>query len=229
MKKKINSKDTKNRLKIAGNIFLVFFIFSLGYAVLRYHIMGAVPWKDFPLFIMNKAVALCAFTLLSFNFSLKPIKKMGINIPESWITGRRELGAFAGMLMFIHGLMSFLIFNKANYSKFFEQNGTLTLLAGISMLGGILLFSLLFVYSLSFSVFLKNESPLISLLKGRVFLLVLMVLGGMHLFFMGYSGWLKPSTWHGGLPPISLVSFVFLLLSVLVHIIPKKKKSSKTL
>ncbi|WP_372755200.1 hypothetical protein [Labilibaculum sp.] len=218
----IKIKNDLNSLKIAGSFLLVFFTLSLGYAALRYHIMGPVPWKDFPFYVMNKAVALCSFMVLSSCFSLDPMRKMGINIPESCMRARREFGAMGGFLMFIHALISFLIFNKATYSKFFEQNGTLTLFAGISMFGGILLFALLFVYSLSFSVFLKNESAFISLLKGRIFLLSLMMFSLLHLFFMGFKGWLRVDAWHGGLPPISLIGFILLLLSVLLHIIPKK-------
>ncbi|MGQ1786797.1 MULTISPECIES: hypothetical protein [unclassified Saccharicrinis] len=208
-------------LKRAKSIVSVFFILSLGYAVLRYHIMGPVPWKDFPFFIMNKAVALCAFMVLSFCFSLTPLYKLGVKINGSWMSARRELGALGGIFMFIHGLMSFLILNKATYNKFFEDNGTLTLFAGLSMFGGILLFALLFVYSLSFSVFLKNESSFVSFFKRRIFFLSLMVFSLLHLFFMGFKGWLRVDAWHGGLPPISLIGFVFLLLSVLLHVLPK--------
>lgn len=221
---KISTRSDFNSLKLAGRILFVFFILSLGYAVLRYHIMGSVPWKDFPFFIMNKAVALCAFTVLTFNFSIKRLYKLGINIPESWMISRRELGALAGMFMFIHGLMSFLIFNKATYSKFFEQDGTITLNAGVSMFGGVLLFALLFLYSLSFSVFLKNDSAFVSYFRTRLFLLFLVVFSVLHLLFMGFSGWLNPASWHGGLPPISLVSFVFLLIGILLCVIPKKEK-----
>ena len=36
--------------------------------------------------------------------------------------------------------------------------------------------------------------------------------GGAHLVFMGYKGWLNPSGWHGGMPPISLVAFAFFIV-----------------
>ena len=54
------------------------FLLSLGYAVLRYHILGPVPWKDFPLYILNKGVCLAAFLLLTLNFSLGPYKSLGV-------------------------------------------------------------------------------------------------------------------------------------------------------
>jgi len=45
-----------------------------------------------------------------------------------------------------------------------------------------------------------------------------LLLGAVHLFFMGYQGWLKPSGWHGGLPPISLVAFVFFAAGYVVNL-----------
>ena len=54
------------------------FLLSLGYAVLRYHILGPVPWKDFPPYILNKGVCLAAFLLLTLNFSLGPYKSLGV-------------------------------------------------------------------------------------------------------------------------------------------------------
>jgi hypothetical protein len=49
----------------AGPIIAIVMIFGLGYAVLRYHIVGPVPWKDFPFFILNKGISLSAFVLLT--------------------------------------------------------------------------------------------------------------------------------------------------------------------
>jgi hypothetical protein len=100
---------------------------------------------------------------------------------------------------------------KANsaYGKFFDTDGTLTLLAGLSMLGGILAFVVLWAYNLSFQTFLREDRAYISFITSRKFLLFALLLGAMHLFFMGYEGWLEPSGWHGGLPPISLVAFAF--------------------
>ena len=59
------------------------FIFSMGYAILRYHIAGPVPWKDLSFFILNKGISLCAFILLSFNFTFGPMKNLGFPVPNS--------------------------------------------------------------------------------------------------------------------------------------------------
>jgi len=38
---------------------------AIGYAILRYHIVGSVPWKDFPFYILNKGISLSAFVLFT--------------------------------------------------------------------------------------------------------------------------------------------------------------------
>ena len=44
------------------------------------------------------------------------------------------------------------------------------------------------------------------------------LLGAAHLFFMGYEGWLSPASWHGGLPPISLVAFAFFAVGFVINL-----------
>jgi hypothetical protein len=37
-----------------------------------------------------------------------------------------------------------------------------------------------------------------------------------HLFIMGYDGWLQVQKWNGGLPPITLLSFLLVVSSLAV-------------
>ena len=209
------SEDHKNSasLIITGTL-----LFSIGYAVLRYHIVGPVPWKDFPFFILNKGICLAAFILLTFNFGFGPLKNLGAKVPVGWLNARKALGMTGFLMVLIHVLMSLMMFKPAIYGKFFEENGTLTLLAGLSMLAGVLAFVVLWGYNLSFQTHLREDKVFIQFITSRKFLLVAMTLGAAHLFFMGYKGWLNPSGWHGGLPPISLVAFVVFLLGYIVNL-----------
>ncbi len=192
----------------AGPIIGIVLIFGLAYAVLRYHIAGPVPWKDFPFFILNKGISLSAFILLTCNFSLGPLSNLGVTVPEGWLNARKAMGMTGFLLVLIHVLMSFLLFTPAVYGNFFEPDGTLTLLAGLSMLGGILAFVVLWAYNLSFQTFLREDRAYIRFITSRKFMLFALLLGAAHLFFMGYEGWLRPAGWNGGLPPVSLVAFV---------------------
>ncbi len=207
--------DNKNS---AGVIILVTLLFAIGYAVLRYHIAGPVPWKDFPMFILNKALCLAGFVLLTFNFTLGPLNSLGVPVSHGWLESRKALGMTGFLLVLIHVLMSFMWFSPSIYGKFFAANGSLTLLAGLAMLFGVLAFVFLWGYNLSFQTFLREDTAFIQFITSRKVLLFALVLGGLHLFFMGYEGWLKPAGWHGGLPPISLVAFTFFAVGYLINL-----------
>jgi len=206
----------------AGSIIAVTCILSLLYAVLRYHVMGPVPWKDFPFFILNKGISLAAFVLITFNFSLGPLNNLGVRVGEGWLNARKAIGMTGFLLVLIHTLISFMIFKPAIFGKFFEADGTLTLLAGISMLGGVLGFVILWAYNLSFQTHLSEDKAFIRFITSRNFLLVALLFGIIHIFFMGYPGWMNPSGWHGGLPPISLVAFAFCSLGYMINLMGRK-------
>jgi len=206
----------------AGSIIAGTLLFSLIYVIVRYHIFGGVPWKDFPFFILNKGISLTAFILLTLNFSFGPLKNIGIKIHENWLNTRNILGITGFLLVIIHVFMSLMLFTPKVYSKFFETDGTLTLLAGLSMLGGVLAFVVLWVYNFSFQTQLSKNKRFIQFITSRKFMLWALVLGAIHLFFMGYKGWISPSDWHGGIPPVSLVAFVFFIVGYIINFIGRK-------
>jgi len=202
----------------AGSIIAIALLFGLAYAIVRYHIVGPVPWKDFPFFILNKGISLGAFVLLTLNFGLGPLNNLGIKVSEAWLNARKALGMTGFLLVLIHALMSFMLFSPSVYGKFFETDGTLTLLAGLSMLGGVLAFVVLWAYNLSFQTFLREDQAFIGFITSRKFMLFALLLGAAHLFFMGYEGWLNPAGWHGGLPPVSLVAFSFFAVCYVINL-----------
>jgi hypothetical protein len=197
-------RTTKNS---AASIIFVTLALSIGYAILRYHIVGPVLWKDFPFFILNKGLCLAAFILLTLNFSLGPLNNLGARVSPGWLNARKAMGMTGFLLVMLHALMSFLLFSPAVYGKFYDVNGTLTLLAGLSMLGGVTAFVVLWGYNMTFQTFLREDKAFIQFITSRKFMLFALLLGAAHLFFMGYEGWLQPAGWHGNLPPISLVAF----------------------
>jgi hypothetical protein len=48
---------------------------------------------------------------------------------------------------------------------------------------------------------------------------------GLHLLPMGIPGWFHPAEWHGGLPPISLISFVLVVIAGILYVLPKIQKT----
>jgi hypothetical protein len=86
------------------------------------------------------------------------------------------------LLVLIHVLMSFMLFSPSVYGKFFGEDGTLTLWSGLSMLGGVLAFVVLWAYNLSFQTHLSEDKTFIRFITSRKFLLAAMTLGAAHLF-----------------------------------------------
>ncbi len=216
------SDQTGSPRNSAGLIIALTVILSLAYAILRYHIVGPVAWKDFPFFILNKGISLSAFILLTFNFGLGPLRNLGVKVPEGWLNARKALGMTGFLLVLIHALMSFMLFKPAVYGKYFQDDGTLTLTAGLSMLGGVLAFVVLWGYNLSFQTHLREDKAFIQFITSRRFLLVAMLLGAAHLVFMGYEGWMNPSGWHGGLPPISMVAIAVFVAGYIINLLGRK-------
>jgi DMSO/TMAO reductase YedYZ heme-binding membrane subunit len=207
---------------IGGRIILITTLISIGYAIFRYHIVGDIPWKNFPLFILNKGLCLSGFILLTFNFSLGPAKSLSLPVPQSWLDSRKALGMSGFLLILVHALISVLLFTPAFFGKFFAEAGTLTGVASFSMLTGVLGFVFLWAFNLSFQTKLSEDKTFISIITSRKVLIIALSLGGLHLAFMGYSGWVTPQNWHGGLPPISLVAFTFFSIGYIINLLGRE-------
>lgn len=193
-------------------------LLSLAYAVVRYHGFGGVPWTDFPMFILNKAISLTAFLLLTLNFALGPLHNLTGRVPASWLNARKALGMTGFLLAFVHLVMSLMLFGPANYARFFEDSGKLSLIGGLSMVTGIVSWVILWAYNASFQTFLREDRAFIAFITSRGFMMTALLLGAAHLFFMGYAGWMEPSGWHGGLPPISLVAFTAFVIGYVINL-----------
>jgi hypothetical protein len=210
------SNDEK--INSAGSIIAITLIFGLAYAIVRYHVVGPVPWKDFPFFILNKSISLSAFILLTLNFGLGPLNNLGVKVADGWLNARKAMGMTGFLLVLIHALMSFMLFSPSVYGNFFEADGTLTLLAGLSMLGGVLGFVVLWAYNMTFQTHLREDKAFIQFITSRSFMLFALILGGVHVVFMGYEGWLNPTGWHGGIPPVSLVAFAVFATGYVINL-----------
>ena len=216
------NEQANERKNSAGRIITLVVLFSIAYAILRYHIVGTVDWNDFPFFILNKGISLAGLILLVFNFAFGPLNNIGVKVPEGWLNARKVLGMTGFLLILIHALMSFMLFSPNVYGKFFEADGTLTLLAGLSMLGGVLAFVVLWTYNMSFQTHMREDKTFIQFITSRKFLLWAMLLSAAHLIFMGYEGWLNPSGWQGGIPPVSLVAISVFAIGYVINVFGRK-------
>ena len=192
---------------------------SIGYAVLRYNMVGTVAWKDLPIFILNKGVSLASIVLLTFSFSIKPLVNLGIPTLNFGKESRKILGISGLLLTIFHVLLSFLIFNPQYYPKFFVSDNSLSVIGNFSLLAGMASFMILGLYHWCFRNRSKNKELLINIITSKEFLLGLWFMLGIHLVFMGYTTWASPSKWQGGLPPISLISFGVVFFGFLINAI----------
>ena len=214
--------DTSCKKQFAKTIIITTTLISVGYAMFRYNIVGNVSWKDFPIFILNKGFSLASLILLVLNFSLTPLKNLGVSISDNILDARKSLGIAGFSYAFVHLIMSISILAPAYFPVFFVEEGTLSVRGGLCLLGGIVSFIFLWVYYRSFKLTTKKTRKISVLITSRKGVLYTMFFIGIHLFFLGYTGWITHQAWPGGLPPISLLSFIIFLLGFLINLIGRK-------
>jgi hypothetical protein len=160
---------------------------SLAYATLRYNVFKGVAWTDWPVFILNKGLALASLLLLA-----------------AWILGHRRstdasepaLLAAASRLMLGHIGLSLAALSPVYFPAFFAD-GRLTWQAGTALAIGV-------AAAVALPVVSRPGRAHRSRLRG---LGLIAFAAGCHAALFGYSSWFTPAAWPGSLPPITLVSF----------------------
>lgn len=186
--------------------------------MVRYHVIKGVPWDNFPLYILNKAVSLAAVFLIAMSYEFGPLARFLPRVFVPLLPARKYLGLLGFGLAAVHAVMSLLLFSPAYYPKFFSDGGKLNLTGELSMLFGILAFFIFFAVALASipSIGAALDERKWKAVQRAGYLALALVL--LHVFVMGIEGWLKPSGWPGGLLPISLVASVVIAFTLLVRI-----------
>jgi hypothetical protein len=167
---------------------------SLAYATLRYNVFKGVAWSDWPVFVLNKGLALASLALLA-----------------AWILGHRRstdasepaLLAAASRLMLAHIGLSLVVLSPVYFPAFFVE-GRLTWQAGAALAIGM-------AAAVSLPAASRPGRAHRSRLRG---LGLIAFAAGCHTALFGYSNWFAPPEWPGYLPPITLVSFAAGLLGI---------------
>ncbi|MGE3808644.1 MAG: hypothetical protein AB7K24_28595 [Gemmataceae bacterium] len=168
------------------------------YAIVRYTILGPVSYEQLPLYVVNKGASFAGLILL--------VWAGGQRDPLS----RRLLGVQAFALIALHVVLSLMLLTPGYFPKFFQSTGLMTWQSEASMLTGAIGF--LMMCRLLIASESQEEQPVRrgSLLPGVG--RTVMMLAALHVALMGYQGWLTPEKWFGGMPPITLLSFLAALL-----------------
>lgn len=174
------------------------------YAVVRYVGFGGVAPTHVPVYLLNKSIAMASVLFLCC---------AAFSYLRGHAEGVRFWGKASGYGVVIHVLLSLAILTPAYLPKFFAGE-RMSLSGELSILFGVLsAFGLWFVH--------RPGSPL---RRPRLARIACYLLVAAHLVAMGFINWSQPAKWHGYLPPISLVSFVFILVGAAAYL---KKRAER--
>ena len=170
-----------------ANIKIVSILIAAGlYTIVRYHVFGPVLWQDLPVFTFNKILIFSALILWTFKaqkFFEFVDKSLLLNLIKIFVV--------------LHILLSQIVLKPYYLKSFFTDNG-LSLSGNLSILSGVMAATVFF------------GGKLLHLSQSMRFLLLTGFIA-LHLILMGAPSWLQPETWHGGMPPITLISFLLVI------------------
>jgi hypothetical protein len=187
---------------------LLFFIFALGYAVLRYVVFGPVAAEHIPLYVANKAMAFTALSTLSAALLTSTLRERVNAAREGGPLDPVRLGVLGTWLALSHGAVSMLTLTRAYHPKLFHEDGTLVSLAEASMIAAV-----------PIAVALVLGWARMS----RAWRFAVVVLGVAHATLLGSPTWFRPSSWHGALPPITLLSVVLASTLLLAAVLTRRR------
>ncbi|MBI3051765.1 ferric reductase-like transmembrane domain-containing protein [Candidatus Woesearchaeota archaeon] len=186
---------------------------------------------DYNLFIVNKAVASAAVFLIGSSYVLGPLAHFW---PKFWVpklSARKYLGLLGFAIASLHMVLSLVMLSPAYYPKLFDASGKLTGAGEISLLSAafaMVLFSVVAVTSLpDVERSMKRSSwEIVQRIGYIAFFLV-----AAHVYIIKWHGWFEESNWMNGLPPGSLIVFLFIVfvfvLRLLAAVTPERKKGAK--
>ena len=137
---------------------------------------------------------------------------------QSWIDYRKGFGLIGIWLATLHIAISLPIFNMFYYTSFFNFDGTLTMTSELSMLAGGVAWSLLLIPLAGSIPSIKQtlSTTTWQRLQNISFYALIIVFG--HVAWLGWNGWFQPDSWFGGMPPITLLSCLIILLLVVLKL-----------
>ena len=174
---------------------------------------------SYNLFIANKAIAGAAVILIGTSFLMGPLAKFW---PKTWVSKlylRKHFGVFGFVVAILHVILTLILLSPQQYPKLYTGAGTLNSMAQWSLLLGtlaLIMFAIISVTSIpSIERAMSNRRWLIIQRTGYIAFLFVLI----HLFQLKYKGWINLDNWLNGLPPASLIPFIFILFVFLARFI----------
>lgn len=190
--------------------------FSLVYAIIRYHIAGDVPWQHFPLFIVNKATSLSAVIFVACSYLIGKVIHWHDDDKAMRLVVIKFCGLMGVFSAILHSLLSFALLSPAYFSKYFQTDGKLNLDGELAVTAGAAALILLMGPAITTLPMMPKALGGIRWRRSQRLGYAALLFVAVHLVFLGWKGWLDPSGWNGGLPPISLVALIVALIPIVV-------------
>jgi len=189
---------------------------ALAYAIVRYHLAGDVEWRHFPLFILNKATSLAAVVFVSCSYLVGKVIHWHDDDKALRLVVIKFLGLTGFFLAGVHAFMSLGLLSPAYYAKYFDAGGRLNLQGELALSVGVVALFFLMAPAITTLPMMPKAIGGQRWKRNQRLGYVTLLLVAAHLVALGLEGWLAPSGWNGGLPPISLVAVVVALVPLLV-------------
>lgn len=206
MSANITIDSEKEHLNMLMKFTLVFICTTI-YTYVRYIVYGSVNPIHLPVFLFNKSMSMVSVVYCFIAAVHYGLLKSHISKVKAWGTASLHSA-------YLHIILSLSIFGNAYYGKFFDGSK-------LSLSGELIIFSgLIAIYCF----WLINKTNYVKIYTLQILASLFIII---HLVVMGLSGWLKVAKWHGGLPPISLVSVTFAVIALVLFFIKRDKLESK--
>ncbi len=193
----------------------------MGYTIVRYTAFGPFFWIKSPLYLLDKGVAFAALNYLVISFLLS-IFKINYRKSNRLFLLPKYLGITGLVFVITHIAMSFFVLNATNFPTYYLGNNSFSFIGILILSAGVASSIFFCLHHLSYNNRVFKSNKLTNVLFSKQNLVIAFVLVGTHVFFMGYKGWLFPQTWHGNLPPITLISCTFLIMALGVKYLKTK-------
>ena len=188
---------------VTGKWFAAVFGGSLLYAVLRYHVVGDVTWDHFPLYILNKATSLAAVIFVAASYLSGRVIRWH-NHDARKLVIIKFCGLMGFSLAALHAFFSLALLGPAYFGKYFAADGRLNGTGELAMAFGIVALWALTMPALATVPMMPKAIGGVRWKRGQRMGYLCLALVLAHLVVLGWKGWLTPSKWPAGLPPISL-------------------------